>query len=607
MFRSIAIGVCLITLSVPTLVSGAAPRLQEATPVAVPGTEPPVHLEGDLPDDPTIALIQVASGLSAPTNVAFPPDASGRIFVVEQEGTIRIVKPDGTLEPEPFLKIPEAAGNRRGEQGLLGLAFHPDYAQNGRFYVDYNDLSGNGAITVSEFQVSKDNPNIADPGTERPLLVIPKPFPTHNGGTLKFGPDGYLYIATGDGGWQGDPWDSAQSRFSLLGKILRIDVDGATPGSPYGIPADNPFAGEGRFDNPYPGRPQQTPEAGKSKDKGEKDRARDKGEKKADPSAVSPENRKKVAPVRKEIWAYGFRNPWQFSFDPATGDVYIGDVGADSWEEIDVQPAGMAGGQNYGWDYLEASHCFPKEITECPRQQIGLLPVAEYEHGADGCAVIGVGVYRGEEYPSLDGIFFAGDLCSGKVRGLQRDANGDWQFQTLLDTALLITGSGQDKDGNLYVTSSSTREGTDVAGREGSLWKVVSADKVPAGATTAPLGQGTDSEDFGDAAADAPPAEDTNAAATPAAVSATATIVMSEMLFTPSRITIPANSDVIVTLDNQGAADHNFSIGGTDISIDVAAGDTADVTLNLPPGRYRFSCNVPGHKEDGMDGVLIAE
>ena len=193
--------------------------------------------------------------------------------------------------------------------------------------------------------------------------------------------------------------------------------------------------------------------------------------------------------MRPEIWALGFRNPWQYSFDPETGDFYVGDVGAGSWEEIDFQPAGAVAGQNYGWDWLEASHCFPKEITECPRQQVGVLPVAEYEHGDDGCSVIGIGVYRGEEYPTLDGIYFNGDLCTGRIRGLQRDENGVWQFQDLLDTATKITGAGQDASGTLYVTTLESRAGEDVSARSGTLWRLVSADKVPEGAVTVPLGR----------------------------------------------------------------------------------------------------------------------
>src|SRR3954469_1478307 len=229
----------LISMIVQTGVIGA----QQATPVAEATETGPVHLGGDLPGDPQIQLVEVASGLNSPVNVAVPPDGSGRIFVVEQAGTIRIINPDGSVEPQPFLDISATTGNRQGEQGLLGLAFHPDFAKNGRFYVDYNDNYRNGAITVTEFTVDKRKPNKVKMNSERPLLVIEKSYAEHNGGTLHFGLDGYLYISTGDGSWQGDVFDNAQSRFSLLGKILRIDVDGRSVGPPYGIPADNPFAG----------------------------------------------------------------------------------------------------------------------------------------------------------------------------------------------------------------------------------------------------------------------------------------------------------------------------------------------------------------------------
>jgi glucose/arabinose dehydrogenase/uncharacterized cupredoxin-like copper-binding protein len=594
------------------LVQGSALRMQDATPAALPADTGPAHLGGDLPGDPHIQLIQVATGLSAPVNVSFPPDDSGRMFVVEQTGLIRIVNPDGTVNPDPFLDLSNAISLRPGQQGLLGLVFHPDFANNGKFYVDYNNLYGNGEITVSEFLVDPKNPNKGSLKTERPLLTIDKPYPQHNGGTLRFGPDGYLYISTGDGGWQGDPEDNAQSRFSLLGKILRIDVDGGATGQPYGIPADNPFAGPGRYDSPYPGQPPATatPEGGKAK----KARTRN------DPGVVSPENRKNRPKVRQEIWALGFRNPWQFSFDPKTGDFYVGDVGADTWEEINFQPAGETAGQNYGWDWLEASHCYPAEIGEdCPRQQVGVLPVAEYQHGADGCAVIGLGVYRGEAFPSLDGIYFSGEYCTGEIRGLQRDAQGIWQFQNLLDTALQITGSGQDASGDLYVTAV-TGEPAKAGQGADSVWKLVAADKVPEGAVTVPLGQPRAGDvavdEYGapvDAATGEAPAEApaTPAAAAPATAGATSAqdvvVDMYDMYFEPNRITIPANTDVRFVFTNRGQSSHNFSVNKQDISVDVEPGGTGETIVNLPPGTYKFICNVPGHKQVGMNGSLIVK
>ncbi|MDQ3411752.1 MAG: PQQ-dependent sugar dehydrogenase [Chloroflexota bacterium] len=586
---------CLLAVivAIPLVIQAGPARSQDAAPA---------RLDGDVPGDPQIQLVEVAAGLHSPVNVAFPPDGSGRIFVVEQTGTIRIINSDGTVVPEPFLDLTLAAAQGPGEQGLLGLAFHPDFAANGRFFVDFNNLDTNGAITVTEFVVSATDPNAAGPESERPLLVIEIPFRQHNGGTLRFGPDGYLYIATGDGGWQGDAYDNAQSRFSLLGKILRIDVDGGATGQPYGIPADNPFAGPGRYDNPYPGQ------AVSDGDEAERQRRR------GTPGRVSAQNRNKLSPVRQEIWALGLRNPWQFSFDPDTGDVYIADVGASAWEEINLQPAGSVAGQNYGWDWLEGAHCFPDEIEECPRQQVGVLPVAEYEHGDDGCAVIGLGVYRGEDYPALDGIYFSGDFCTGEIRGLQRDDGGTWQFQTLLDTALSITGAGQDADGLLYVTAITGQpDAENNEAGNGSLWKLVSADDVPPGATTAPLGQpsggdsggGLDDEAAAPAGEEPAPADAVTAAATP--TSGGMTVVMAEMYFEPDLIAIPADTDVRILLENRGALPHNFQVRSTDISIDVEPGATAEAVLNLPPGRYRVICNVPGHRVAGMVGSIVVE
>ncbi|MCD6032087.1 MAG: yliI 3, partial [Thermomicrobiales bacterium] len=420
---------------------------QEASPVAATNESGPARLGGDLPGDPKIELVKVASGFSDPVNIAFPNDGTGRIFVVERAGKIRIVEADGSVRDEPFLDLSaQVTTVGGGEQGLLGLAFHPDFVTNGRFYVDYNAKAANNDVFVTEFHVSEDDPNQADPSSERLLLRIERPFTTHSGGTIRFDARGYLFIAVGDGGGVGDPYDNAQSRFSLLGKILRIDVDGGGPGQPYGIPADNPFAGPDRYDNPFPGTVQDDTGTTADSDTRKERRRREK----RSLGRLGSEERKFRSPVRAEIWALGLRQPWTYSFDPATGDIYIAEVGAQSWEEINYWPAGTAAGQNYGWDWLEGSHCFPKEVTECPRQQVGVLPVAEYEHGKDGCAVIALGVYRGESSPDLDGVFLNGDYCSGSIRGLARDESGQWIFQELLDTALLITAGNQDEAGAIY-------------------------------------------------------------------------------------------------------------------------------------------------------------
>jgi glucose/arabinose dehydrogenase len=283
--------------------------------------------------DPTglaLAVHVVANGLSAPTDTS-AGDASGRLFVVEQAGRIRIVE-HGAVVVTPFLDI-RAKVSSGGERGLLGLAFHPGFPTDPRFFVDYTDVDGN--TVVSEFRVAGTNPNRADPGSERILLHVDQPFANHNGGGIVFGRDGMLYISLGDGGGGGDPQGNGQKLDTLLAKILRIDVDGQAGDKPYGVPADNPFV---------------------------------------DRSGARP-----------EIWLTGLRNPWRLRFDRATGDLWIGDVGQGLWEEVDVARAGV-GGLNYGWNVMEGFHCFLPS-TGC--DQTGLtLPVAEYGHNL-GCAIIG--------------------------------------------------------------------------------------------------------------------------------------------------------------------------------------------------------------------------
>ncbi|HET7092751.1 MAG TPA: PQQ-dependent sugar dehydrogenase, partial [Thermomicrobiales bacterium] len=490
-------------------------------------------------------------------------------------------------------------------------------------YVDWNDSYSNGDVEITEYRISDRDPNIVDPASERSILRIPKPFPAHSGGTIKFGPDGYLYIAVGDGGWQGDPEDNAQNRFTLLGKILRIDVHGDSPGQPYLIPPDNPFAGPDRYDNPFPGQavaPPATPTAQASEGKQTKEerRAARRQRPTRTPGRLAANNRALRPPVREEIWALGFRNPWQFAFDPKTSDFYVGDVGGSAWEEIDFQAAGSTAGQNYGWDWLEGTHCYPETLTDCPRQQVGVLPVAEYAHGEDGCAVVGIGVYRGDAYPSLDGIYFSGDFCTGQIRGLERDANGQWIFQNLFDAALMITSSGQDADGNLYITART--QAARHAGREpdtDALWKIVEADKVPPGAETAPVGganeaaagAATEGEEPAPPASPAAGGETEPAAATPAAKidpKRQVTIDANDIYFVPKKVEVRANLDVTLELVNRGVMPHNFSIDELHVNVDLPPGARETVTIKAPPGRYRFYCNVPGHKDAGMVGTLVA-
>ncbi len=426
----------------------------------------PVQPGGDLSGEPAIELVQVASGLADPVNVAVPDDGTGRVFIVERVGRIRILDSDGELLEEPFLDLTQLVQNDYLEQGLLGLAFHPDYAENGLFYVNFTDYHTNGDTFVMEFKVSDDDPNVANRESGRLLLAIDQPYVNHNGGTIKFGPDGYLYIAMGDGGLGGDPYGHAQRLDSLLGKLLRIDVN-PSGSQPYSIPPDNPFA-----------------DAHVVQSNGITDVI-------GETSGLSLEAGYYHPNARPEIWALGLRNPWQFSFDRETGDLYIADVGQVTWEEVNFEPAGTAGGQNYGWDWLEGSHCYPASVTECPRTQVGVLPVAEYKHGEDGCDITGLGVYRGEAYPELDGIYFISDWCSGKIWGLQRDDGGAWQLQELLDTELMLTGGGEDpSNGELYLTACDcvfSREYDPFENPQGTVWMLVSADQVPEGAVTAPL------------------------------------------------------------------------------------------------------------------------
>jgi glucose/arabinose dehydrogenase len=435
----------------PGIMMQATPGLvtPEPTPAATPG--------GTLPGNPAIQLVQVAHGLVDPINVANAGDGSGRLFIVERIGRIRVIEKDGTLRDEPFLDIQDVVKTDFLEQGLLGLAFHPNYAQNGVFYIYYADYTTNGNLFLVQYHVSADDPNKADPDSAKLILSIDAdPYVNHNGGTIRFGPDGYLYWTTGDGGLAGDPYDNAQNLRNLFGKIHRIDIN-TTGDLPYLIPPDNPFAESS----------------------------------KVDPAGFGVQNPANYHPgASPENWDYGLRNPWQFNFDPQTGDLYIADVGQNAWEEVDFQAAGTPGGINFGWDWLEGSHCYPETVSQCPRSQVGELPVAEYDHTRGDCSISGLGVSRGEESPALDGIYFTSDFCSGRVWGLERDAAGAWQFQELLDTQLLATGGGNGEGGEVYLTSCNCvfdRTYDPFANPQGAVWRVVQTDKVPRGAVTAPL------------------------------------------------------------------------------------------------------------------------
>jgi glucose/arabinose dehydrogenase len=432
----------LAGVAAQTGVAQDTPIAPSAGEAALPG--------GTLPGNPEIQAVQVATGLVDPINVANAGDGTNRLFIIERVGYVRILTPEGELLETPFLDLFNSVKTDFLEQGLLGIAFHPDYANNGRFFVYYSDYLTNGAHTLAEYSVSADDPNKADPLSARILFQIPDPYFNHNGGTIAFGPDGNLYIAIGDGGSAGDPFDNAQDLSKFHGKILRINVDGAEP---YEIPEDNPFAAAGQ---PLTGTSQ------------------------GEPGRYHPDG-------NPAVFAYGLRNPWQFSFDSETGDMYIADVGQGMWEEINVVPAGT-GGQNFGWDYLEGTHCYPADVTECVAY--GTLPVAEYSHEDGSCSITGIGVSRSEAAPTLDGVYLAGDYCSGKIWGLAQDDSGSWQFQQLLDTSLLITGAGADEDGSLYITTCECAFGKDYNPFEtsnGILWKIVEAGSVTGDDVVAPI------------------------------------------------------------------------------------------------------------------------
>ncbi|MCX6066336.1 MAG: PQQ-dependent sugar dehydrogenase [Chloroflexi bacterium] len=313
----------------------------------------------------------VINGLNHPSDIQSAADGSDRLFVLEQPGRIRIFQ-NGILLERPFLDITDRVGSNGSEQGLLGLAFHPKFAQNGWFYVNYTDFDGN--THIARFTASGDS---ADPASEKSILFVPQPFQNHNGGALAFGPDGNLYIGLGDGGSAGDPYDNAQSGNSLLGKILHIDVD----------------HGE----------------------------------------------------VNPEIWAAGLRNPWRFSFDHLTGDLWIGDVGQNLYEEVDFVAAGTPGGLNFGWKKMEGNHPY-----KGGNQPEFTAPVAEYSH-AEGCAVTGGYVYRGAALPAWQGVYFYADYCSGTIWGLTSPPLSVIQPTVLFQTAFKISTFGVDDAGELYL------------------------------------------------------------------------------------------------------------------------------------------------------------
>jgi glucose/arabinose dehydrogenase len=339
--------------------------------------------------DAVVRLEPVVSGLTQPLLVTHAGDGSGRLFVVQKDGLIRIVR-DGQLQATPFLDI-RARVTNRSEMGLLGLAFHPLFASNGRFFVNYaTEVGGPGRTVVAEYRVSRDE-QVADPGSERVILSFGQPAANHNGGMLAFGPDGYLYISSGDGGGANDVFGNGQNLATLLGGILRIDVDGELP---YAVPPDNPLVGR--------------------------------------PAA------------RPELWAWGLRNPWRMSFDRLTGLLFAGDVGQGAWEEIDL----IRRGGNYGWNLMEGTHCFPPG-TQCDPEGL-ILPIAEYGR-REGISVTGGYVYRGSRPGELWGAYLFGDFGSGRIWTLTPGPGGAWSRRLLVDTDLNLSSFGEDEGGELYV------------------------------------------------------------------------------------------------------------------------------------------------------------
>ena len=342
----------------------------------------------------TIALTPFASGFVNACEVVHAGDT--RLFVVQQGGAIKIVQPNGTVVSPNFLTLTTATIITGGERGLLGLAFHPNYATNGYFYVNYT-RAGDGATVIARYSVSAGNPNVADPSSAFVLLTIPQPFSNHNGGTLRFGPDGYLYIGMGDGGSGGDPGNRSQNINELLGKMLRIDVDSA---SPYGIPPTNPYAG--------------------------------------------------TTPGLDEIWAIGLRNPWKWSFDSANGDLWIADVGQNNVEEIN-RVGGTLAGLNYGWKCYEGNMVY----STCSGTTTYTFPLTSYTHsGTGGCSVTGGYVYRGAIFPNFTGKFFFADYCINRIGTV--NASGEVAYSATFPGSVNYTSFGQDLAGELYAIGTGT-------------------------------------------------------------------------------------------------------------------------------------------------------
>jgi len=463
--RNLISAMCLAAAFGCSSSPAATPKPAPASPKDTPqmlSTVKPDDLEcarpgGKLSGDVKVQLVEVAGGFVDPIHIASPKDGTGRLFVCERPGVIKIIK-NGKVLDEPFYDNKPNTAFQFLECGLYCVEFHPKFKDNGLLYISYADMWFNGATFIVEYKIAAGDPNKVDMASARPVMRIDFPYANHHGGKIAFGPDGYLYVGVGDGGWEGDVLDAGPDLSTWMGKMLRIDVN-VKKG--YAIPESNPYATA------------------------------------SDPKlmvlfGVSELEFSKIKQRSKpEIWASGIRNPWTFSFDRKTGDLYIADIGQNHWEEVNVQPASSRGGEDYGWNRMCGVHPFPLELEKSGKKWVasGVMPVAEYNHATDGICVIGAGVYRGGEFPSLDGVYFVGDWGTGRLWGLKRNDGGKWQLQQLLHTKLHFTAGGEDEQGNLYITDAASQYGVwnpfDQA--RGSVWKVVEAGKSPAGAKTAPL------------------------------------------------------------------------------------------------------------------------
>ena len=363
----------------PTVRPAAAP-----TPAPVPAALAEMALE---PAFPGLSIRRMV-------HLTYPDDGTNRLFVVVQPGRVFTFESDRNVSSvETFLDIRDRVNDQGNEEGLLGMAFDPNYSSNGYFYVYYSAARPRRSI-ISRFSVSDEDPDRADPTSEHVILEVTQPYSNHNGGQLLFGPDGYLYVGLGDGGSRADPRGNGQNASTLLGSILRIDVRSVAPGGTYSVPPDNPFVGQGEG-------------------------------------------------AREEVWAFGLRNPWRFTFDRATGEMWAGDVGQDRYEEVDL----IRPGRNYGWNLMEGAHCF--QAGSCDREGLE-MPVTEYDHGS-GCSITGGYVYRGSRLPSLYGAYVYADYCSGRIWALRYDGSEVTEHLQILDSSLSIPSFGEDPAGELYV------------------------------------------------------------------------------------------------------------------------------------------------------------